>query len=70
MLHRWLARSIERIRSFWDLEDPEEPIEGTGEVYLDPAYNNRYEAERNLQELSEAAEHAEEFDDGMPPEYK
>lgn len=37
------------VASFWDLEDAEERIEGSGEVYLDPAYNSRYEGERELQ---------------------
>jgi len=44
-----LGRVRARIASFWDLEDPEERIEGSGEVYLDPAYNSRYEGERELQ---------------------
>ncbi|PSP38102.1 hypothetical protein BRC66_05795 [Halobacteriales archaeon QH_2_66_30] len=37
------------VASFWDLDDSEERIEGSGEVYLDPAYNSRYEGERELQ---------------------
>ena len=53
MLRSLFGRVRERVRSFWDLEDPEERIEGSGEVYLDPAYNGRYEAERELQEQAD-----------------
>lgn len=49
MIRSLLGRVRARIASFWDLEDPEERIEGSGEVYLDPAYNSRYEGERELQ---------------------
>ena len=49
MIRRLLCRVRARVASFWDLEDPEERIEGSGEVYLDPAYNSRYEGERELQ---------------------
>lgn len=70
MIRAFLARVAARVRGFWDLEDPEERIDGSGEVYLDPAYNSRYEAERNLTELSEANEHADQADSGMPPEYE
>jgi hypothetical protein len=50
VIRNLLARLRARARSFWKLEDPEERIEGSGEAYLDPAYNSRYEAERELQE--------------------
>lgn len=53
MLRSLFGRVRERVRSFWDLEDPEERIEGSGEVHLDPAYNGRYEAERELQEQAD-----------------
>ena len=49
MMRRLLCRVRARVASIWDLEDPEERIEGSGEVYLDPAYNSRYEGERELQ---------------------
>lgn len=47
-----------RLRRWWTLEAPEERIEGSGEVYLDPAYNGRYTAERRLRQLAEAQEEA------------
>ena len=53
MLRSLFGRVRERVRSFWDLEDPEKRIEGSGEVHLDPAYNGRYEAERELQEQAD-----------------
>jgi len=56
-----LRRALQRVREWWSVEDPEERIEGSGEVHLDPAYNGRYEAEREMQRISEAAE--EELDD-------
>ena len=49
-----LSRLHARLAAWWSVEDPEDRIEGTGEVYLDPAYNGRYEAERNLKELADA----------------
>jgi hypothetical protein len=51
-----LRRALQRVREWWSVEDPEERIEGSGEVHLDPAYNSRYEAEREMQRISEAAE--------------
>jgi len=56
-----LRRALQRVREWWSVDDPEERIEGSGEVHLDPAYNGRYEAERELQRISEAAE--EELND-------
>jgi len=53
VIRKFAERLRARIGSFWDLEDPEERIEGSGEVYLDPAYNGRYEAERELQEQAD-----------------
>lgn len=53
-----LGRLVARVRGFWTLEDPDERIEGSGEVYLDPAYNGRYTAERRLRQLSKAQEEA------------
>lgn len=57
-------RLVARVRSFWTLEAAEERIEGSGEVYLDPAYNGRYTAERRLGQLSEAQEEAAAVDPG------
>jgi hypothetical protein len=69
MIGKLLARLRERVRSFWDLEDPDERIEGSGEVYLDPAYNGRYEAERKLKEQARLAEETDEehFEDVAHP---
>lgn len=55
-------RLAARVRAFWTLEDSEERIEGSGEVYLDPAYNSRYTAERRLRQLSTAQEEAKAAD--------
>jgi hypothetical protein len=60
MIGKVVARLRERIAAFWDLEDPEERIEGSGEAHLDPAYNSRYTAERRLQSQARASE---ELDD-------
>jgi hypothetical protein len=57
-----LSKLRARLAEWWAVEDPEERIEGSGEVYLDPAYNPSYTAERNLQELS-AADEPEDTDD-------
>jgi hypothetical protein len=54
-----LSRLRERLADWWAVEDPDDRIEGTGEVYLDPAYNGRYEAERNLKDLADAETHEE-----------
>lgn len=43
---RWLRERIA-------VEDPDDRIEGSGEVILDPAYNARYEGERELKRLSD-----------------
>ncbi len=51
-----LRRALQRVREWWSVEDPEQRIEGSGKTHLDPAYNGRYEAEREMQRLSEAAE--------------
>jgi hypothetical protein len=52
-----LHRALQRVREWWSVEDPEERIEGSGEVVeIDPACNGRREAEREMQRISEAAE--------------
>jgi len=51
---------LAKLRAWWTLDDPDERIEGSGEVYLDPAYNGRYAAERNLIALANAEEDREE----------
>jgi hypothetical protein len=58
MIGQLVDRLRERVRAWWDLADPPERIEGTGEVHLDPAYNGRYTAERRLKELSDAQDEA------------
>ncbi|WP_135821293.1 hypothetical protein [Halostella litorea] len=60
MIRAALARLWHRIREAVAVADPDERIEGSGEVYLDPAYNGRYEGERELQRLSNAEEDPEE----------
>ena len=71
MIRTLLGGMRERISSFWDLKDPEERIEGSGEVYLDPAYNGRYEGERELQRQANLDAEIEEGrsppDDGREP---
>lgn len=62
MIRRLLGGIRSRLRDFWELEDPEDRIDGSGSVYLDPAYNGRYTAERRLQELAAAQEEAQEGD--------
>ena len=56
MIMSLLSALVDRVRSWWEVDDPEERIEGSGEVYLDPAYNGRYTAERRLGELSDPGE--------------
>lgn len=58
-----LGGLLERLREWWRVDD-EDRFEGSGEVILDPAYNERYRGERELQRLSEAAEETENRDDG------
>ena len=60
MVRAALARLWHRLRDRVAVEDPEERIEGSGDVYLDPAYNGRYEAERELQRLSNVDEERDE----------
>jgi hypothetical protein len=60
MIRRVFARLYERVVAFWDLEDPDERIEGSGEAHLDPTYNSRYTAERRLQSQARVNE---ELDD-------
>jgi len=60
MIGRLAAALRTRWRGFWDLADPEERIQGSGEVHLDPAYNGRYTAERRLQKLASAQDDARE----------
>jgi hypothetical protein len=57
-----LSKLRARLAEWWAVEDPEERIEGSGDPYLDPAYNAQYTAERKLQDLEAAAE---EGDDGQ-----
>ncbi|NHN46943.1 hypothetical protein G9464_04945 [Halostella sp. JP-L12] len=54
-----LGRLLARLREWYAVEESEERIEGSGDVYLDPAYNGRYEAERELKRLSNADEEDE-----------
>ena len=54
MVRDALGSLLVRLREWYAVEDPGERIEGSGEVYLDPAYNGRYEAERELKRLSNA----------------
>ncbi|MFB6151055.1 MAG: hypothetical protein ABEJ40_04540 [Haloarculaceae archaeon] len=63
MVTRAVARFVARVREWWAVDDPEERIEGSGEVYLDPAYNGRYAGERELQRLAAAGEDDERSDD-------
>jgi hypothetical protein len=51
---RIAGRLVTRLREWWAVEDPEERIEGSGEVSLDPAYNGRYTAERERERLVDA----------------
>lgn len=55
---------LERLGSWWAVDDPDERIDGDGDVYLDPAYNGRYTAERKLKEYSKLDEETSE----EPPE--
>lgn len=52
-----LRTIVARVRDWVGVEDPEDRIEGSGEVILDPAYNGRYEGERELQRLSRVDDH-------------
>ena len=59
-----MVRSLlERLRSWWAVDDPDDRIEGSGEVDLDPAYNGRYTAERRLKQYAELDGEAEEYDE-------
>ncbi len=60
MIGRLFGRLRQRVREWWALDPPAERIEGSGEVYIDPAYNSQYTAERRLQALAEAQDDAEE----------
>jgi hypothetical protein len=60
MVRATLARLLTRLREWYAVEDPDDRIEGPGEAYLDPAYNGRYEAERELQALANADEEADD----------
>lgn len=59
MIGKTLTRLRERIRRFWTSNSSPEEIEGSGEVYLDPVHNSRYEAERELKRQTKLAEQAE-----------
>ncbi|WP_121820561.1 hypothetical protein [Halostella salina] len=60
MIRAALARLWNRLGDAVAVEDPEDRIEGSGEVYLDPAYNGRYEGERDIQRLSDADDERKE----------
>lgn len=64
-----LRAVLARFREWIAVEDPEERIRGPGDVILDPAYNGRYEAERELQRLAEAAEADSESVSDSGPEH-
>jgi hypothetical protein len=57
-----LRAIIDRLRDAVAVEDPDERIEGSGDVILDPAYNEQYGAERDLRRYSEI-DNREESDD-------
>ncbi len=63
MIRAVLSSLWTRLAEWWAVEDPDERIEGSGDVYLDPAYNGRYTAERRLQRLADAQEEADGSDD-------
>lgn len=65
MIRGALSNLRTRLAEWWAVEDPDERIEGTGEVYLDPAYNGRYTAERRLNDLADAGEETDTPDE--PP---
>lgn len=48
--------ALARLREWIAVEDPDERIRGPGDVVLDPAYNGRYEAERELKRLANLEE--------------
>ena len=52
----------DRLREWWAVEDPDERIEGTGNVVPEPAYNSHYGGERELERLAAAGD-----DDGPDP---
>lgn len=54
LVARSLRRLVTRFREWWAVEDPEDRIEGSGEVSPDPAYNGRYTAERERERLVDA----------------
>lgn len=60
MVRAALRDLVTRFREWYAVGDPEDRIEGSGEVHLDPAYNGRYEAEREMQRLSKVAEDGDE----------
>jgi hypothetical protein len=49
-----LRALVDRLRAWVAVEDADDRVEGSGDAYLDPAYNGRYAGERELQRLSEA----------------
>jgi len=63
MVRATVGRLVARLREWWAVEDPEERIDGPGEGYLDPAYNGRYTAERELNRLAAAGEEADDAPD-------
>jgi hypothetical protein len=60
-----LGGLLERLREAVRVEPADERIDGTGDVYLDPAYNGRYTAERELKRLAEAESADEDQDHGQ-----
>jgi len=68
MVRATVGRLVSRLREWWAVEDPEERIDGPGEAYLDPAYNGRYTAERELNRLAAAGEEAEQQGEPSPPD--
>lgn len=59
---RMIRAIVARLREWIAVEDADERIVGSGEVILDPAYNGRYEAERELKRFSRVEE-ADRSDD-------
>lgn len=54
VIGRTLESIVAQLRGVWEVTDPDERIEGSGEAYLDPAHNPRYTLERRLQDLEAA----------------
>lgn len=63
VIRRTLESMVVQLRGVWELTDPDERIEGSGEAYLDPAHNPRYTLERRLQDLEAAKQ--EDVEDAL-----